>query len=80
MIPSDAASPAERWKEVLRRARAATLRISPWMLVLVLIPLLFEGTWRLKTIAGLTLLALGMLPLIFLAVVAVQLFPRSWYR
>ena len=80
MIRSNGAvTPAGRWKQIVRRAVRTTLRTSPLVWILAMIPLLFEGSWNLKTVGMLTVLALSMLPVIFLLVVALQLLPRSWY-
>ena len=80
MIPSNAAvTPAERWKQIVTRAARTTLRTSPLVWILAMIPLLFEGSWNLKTVGMLTVLALAMLLIIFLLLVALQLLPRSWY-
>ena len=80
MIPSGAASPAEGWKGILGRAAATTIRVSPWWWVLAMLPLVFEGPRDLRTVGEMTLAALLSLPLVFLLVIAVQLFPRSWSR
>jgi hypothetical protein len=80
MIPSGGTvTPAARWKEIIRRASRTTLRTSPLVWALAMIPLVFEGSWNLRTVGLLTWLALAMLPVIFLLVVALQLLPRSWY-
>lgn len=71
---------AKEWKVVFRRAGATTMRASPWVWLAVLTPLLFGGSWTLRNVATLTLVALATLPLVFLVAVAVQILPRSWYR
>ena len=80
MIPSDASTVAERWKEILRFAATMTIQVSPWLWLMAMTTVAFEGAWNLKTVGGVTLLTLLMLPLMFLVLIALQLLPRSWYR
>jgi hypothetical protein len=72
--------PGRPWSDVFRRATATTARAAPWVWIAVMIPVVVEGAWRLRTIGRVTLLAVAALPLVFLVSVAVQRLPRSWYR
>lgn len=72
--------PGSSWRDVFRRASATTARAAPWVWIAVMIPVVVEGAWKLKTIGRVTLVAVAALPLVFLVAVAVQRLPRSWYR
>jgi hypothetical protein len=72
--------PRRPWSEVLRRAAMLTVRVAPWVWVTSMLAVVFEGAWTLSAIGRVTLVAIEVLPLLFLTAVAVQRFPRSWYR
>jgi len=80
MIPSNAPTAAERWREILRLAAITTIRTAPYIWALVMLPPLFDGQWNLKAVAVMTPLTLPGLALVFVIVVAVQLLPESWHR
>jgi hypothetical protein len=80
MIPTEDATPQDRWRGIFRRAAVTTLRLAPGVWLLALMPMVFDWRWTPKQFGALTLVAIAMLPLLFSALVLLQLLPRGWYQ
>jgi hypothetical protein len=72
--------PRRPWGEVLRRAGGTTVRSAPWLWLTGMFVLVIERAWTLKAVGHVTVVAVELLPVLFLIAVAVQRLPRSWYR
>jgi hypothetical protein len=70
----------ERWRQIVRSAAIAAIRLSPLIWLAQLIPLALDDAWSYRNVVLSLVLAVATLPLMFLVAVVAQILPREWYR
>ena len=71
---SRAANARNLWREVLSPATSRTLAAAPWLWLAMMVPLVIDGHWSIVAVGRVTLLALPVLPVLFVIAVLAQVF------